>query len=86
MNRFKVISGSSGTTHSGSIYKVQALEASTFRIEFSKVKQQDSTEYETARSITDNIALPAGFTIEAPMGRVKILTGGSLIFMGEHGT
>jgi len=86
MNRFKVISGSADSSYSGSIYKVQALEASTFRIEFSKVKQQDSTEYETARSITDNIALPAGFTIEAPMGRVKILTGGSLIFMGEHGT
>ena len=86
MNRFKVISGSSGTTHSGSIYKLQAMADSTFRIEFSKVKQQDSTEYETARSITDNIALPAGFTIEGPIGRVKVISGASLVFFGIHGT
>ena len=86
MNRFKVISGSSGSTHSGSIYKLQAMADSTFRIEFSKVKQQDSTEYETARSITDNIALPAGFTIEGPIGRVKVISGASLVFFGIHGT
>jgi len=86
MNKFKVISGSSGTTHSGSIYKLQAMADSTFRIEFSKVKQQDSTEYKNARSITDNIALPAGFTIEGPIGRVKVISGASLVFFGIHGT
>ena len=85
MTRFGVISGSLGTTHSGSIYKVQAMADSVLRIEFSKQSQQSETEYTAARSVCDNVPLSAGFTIEGPIGRVKVISGGSLVFFGKHG-
>tara|TARA_R110000796_G_scaffold195683_1_gene312244 strand:+ start:311 stop:601 length:291 start_codon:yes stop_codon:yes gene_type:complete len=88
----KSIVSSSGTTaYTGSIAKVVALgadgdEATLSRIEFGAMTYPESGDengsgsYSPSSVIATNVQIPAGSSLDGPMGRIKVGAGGFIIY------
>tara|TARA_Y100001973_G_scaffold72662_1_gene105990 strand:- start:11274 stop:11537 length:264 start_codon:yes stop_codon:yes gene_type:complete len=79
--QFNVISSSEGGIYSGSIAKIQALNATTTfgSIQFG-IQSSDLTAFVPTSTIETTVVVGANTVIEGPIGTVKVNTGGSLIY------
>ena len=81
----KSIVSSSGTSaYTGSIAKVVALgadedQATLSRIEFGAMTYPES-HFTASSVITTSVQIPAGSSLDGPMGRIKVGAGGFLIY------
>tara|TARA_B100001250_G_scaffold414046_1_gene450389 strand:- start:337 stop:591 length:255 start_codon:yes stop_codon:yes gene_type:complete len=82
MAEYRVISSSVGASYTGSIAKVQALNAAgtLARVEWGNFTYPESA-FTPTNVIDENIVVPAGTVIEGPIGRLKVGAAGFLIYI-----
>ena len=82
---YNTISSSLNQMVTGSIVKVLALgaddaECTLSRIEFGKMTSPESS-FTASSEISTDIQVPAGSYIDGPIGKLKVKTGGFLIYV-----
>ena len=82
MAEYQVISSSVNQEITGSIAKVQALNAAgtLSRVEWGEFTYPESA-FTPTNVVSTNIAVPEGTVIEGPIGRLKVGAGGFLIYI-----
>ena len=82
---YRTISSSINQMVTGSIVKVLALgaddaECTLSRIEFGKMTEPESF-FKASSIIATDVQIPAGSYIDGPIGKLKVKTGGFLIYV-----
>jgi hypothetical protein len=84
---YRVLSSSVGQTFTGSIAKVLALgandgESTLSNIDFGYFSQPES-QFSPVNKISTNVQVPAGSYVDGPIGRLKVVEGGFLIYFNH---